>query len=442
MSNLSTPPAKSILVLSGVKGDTRRYRALHLIEQLRLCGVDARFIHLTDPTFEKVLHSQLWDMVVFQRVAYVAFLGRAVKELEKNNILMLSDFDDLIFDPSVFEFINSPDFADNIRSSLYKDTMQRIRAMLECTNAVLASTDYLAGQIRRQQKPVWVHRNAFSLKMLKISQEVCAARQPHDPRRVVIGYGSGTPTHNRDFELIQPALKKVMQKYPQVELHLIGPLDPGENWGSVSERIQRFKLVPWSKLPWLLADFDLNLAPLAMDNPFAQSKSEIKYMEAAMVGVPTLASPTDAYAYAIRSGENGFLANSQDEWVETLSALVEDASLRLRVGATAQQSVLAQYHPAARAHELIDRLEEIQQGCKGESFWKKTAPEAEQITLRTEQAVQEGGWVPEQFEIGPSYLQMGLYTLRTTGLLATIQFMWIFFRRLISPILPFNSRKK
>jgi hypothetical protein len=49
---------------------------------------------------------------------------------------------------------------------------------------------------------------------------------------------------------------------------------------------------------------DINLAPLVMDNPFAQSKSEIKYMEAALVRAPTIASPTDAYRFAIRPGEN------------------------------------------------------------------------------------------------------------------------------------------
>ncbi|MBE0696351.1 MAG: glycosyltransferase family 4 protein [Anaerolineaceae bacterium] len=437
----STHPAKSILVLSGVKGDTRRYRALHLIEQLRLCGVDARFVHLTDQNFTKVLASRSWDMVIFQRVAYVKFLGGVIEGLQKNNILMVSDFDDLIFDPSVFEYINSPDFADNIRSSLYKDTMQRIRGMLDCTQGILASTDYLAGQIRRLDKPVWVHRNAFSLKMLKISEEVRSAARIRDPRRVVIGYGSGTPTHNRDFEMIRPALKKVMLKYPQVELQLIGPLDPGDDWQGLENRIRSLKLVPWSRLPWLLADFDINLAPLVMDNPFSQSKSEIKWMEAAMVNVPTVASPTDAYAFAIRSGENGFLTNTQEEWVETLSNLVMDAELRNHVGKLALDTVLADYHPAKRAKELVDRLEDIHQSCQGKVFWSEAKPEQESITVRVQKAVNEGGWVPEQFEKGPSYFQMGLYTLRTTGFLATVQFMWIFFRRMISPIVPFNKRK-
>jgi O-antigen biosynthesis protein len=439
---LSAQPPKSILVLSGVKGDTRRYRALHLIEQLRLCGVDAQFIHLTDPRFEAVCNSRSWDMVVFQRVAWVEFLGRVIKGLEKNKILMLSDFDDLIFDPTAFEFINSPDFADNIRSSLYKDTMHRIRMMLDCTQGILASTGYLAGQIQRLGKPVWVHRNSFSLQMLNISREVRRAAQPHDPGRVIIGYGSGTPTHNRDFEMVQPALNMVLHKYPQVELHLIGPLDPGKNWNGVEDRIHRLKLVPWARLPWLLADFDINLAPLMMDNPFAQSKSEIKYMEAALVGVPTVASPTDAYAYAIRHGENGFLARTEEEWVEVLSGLVEDAQVRQQVGEKAMHTVLADYHPAARADELVERLEDIQQVCMAQSFWRGDPPTPETVQLRAQKAEIEGGWVPAQFEIGPSYIQMGLYTLRTTGVLATIQFMWIFFRRLISPILPFNRKKK
>jgi glycosyltransferase involved in cell wall biosynthesis len=49
-----------------------------------------------------------------------------------------------------------------------------------------------------------------------------------------------------------------------------------------------------------------------LDNPFSQSKSEIKFMEAALLGIPTVASPTQAFQHAIISGENGYLAAPGD----------------------------------------------------------------------------------------------------------------------------------
>lgn len=434
-------PSIDILVISGVRGDTRRYRALHLVEQMRLCGLKARFVHLTSLDFEKVLNSCSWGMVVFHRVPYRRYLGDVVDRLRKNKTVLLSDFDDLIFDPAAFQFINSPDFADTVRSSMYKETMKRIRDTLECTQGVLSSTDYLASRIHQLNKPVWVHRNAFSLEMLEISREVQSqAAIQHDSDVTVIGYASGTPTHNRDFEMIRPALKQIMQRYPQVELRIIGPLDPGDGWGEAADRISRLKLVPWRRLPWLLHDFDINLAPLMMDNPFSQSKSEIKYMEAAMVGIPTIASPTDAFRYAIRSGENGFLANTQQEWVDALSSLVEDPKLRKTMGSTALETVMVEYHPETRAMELVDRLEDIAQSLQAKPFWVRGKPTQETIRIQSQKAASEGGWVPVRYEKGPSYFQMGLFSLRTTGFVATLQYVWVFLRRMISPIIPYKQK--
>lgn len=432
----------AVLVLSGVKGDTRRYRALHLVEQLRLCGIAAEFLHLTDPNFQQIV-LQPWKIIFFHRVPYRQYMIQLIEQLNQRGTLLISDFDDLIFDPSVFQFINSPDFADSIRSNLYIETMQRIRAMLDKTHGVMSSTSYLAEQIRRLDKPVWVHRNAFSLEMLEITTRVKTAKPPtNEADKIVIGYASGTPTHNRDFEMVSPAIKRVMTLYPQVELHLLGPLDPGNDWGELRQRIQRFKLVPWRKLPELLANLDINLAPLVVDNPFAQSKSEIKYMEAGMLGIPTIASPTDAFCHAIRQGINGFTAATEDEWVAHLSALIENHSMRNEIGEAAFRTVMRAYHPETRAIQLALLLDEIVGQLQVGSFWQANLPTEDEVRSRSQQAAIEGGWAPVRYEKGPSYLQMGLFSLRTMGISVTAKYAWIFLRRILSPLIPFKSKRE
>ena len=82
-------------------------------------------------------------------------------------------------------------------------------------------------------------------------------------------------------------------------------------------------------------------------------------MEAGLVGVPTIASPTDAFAHAIRPAENGLLAGSTEEWQSWLTAWLEDPSLRLKVAENARVDVLAHFSPWARARELLTTLQEV-----------------------------------------------------------------------------------
>ena len=42
---------------------------------------------------------------------------------------------------------------------------------------------------------------------------------------VKIGYFSGSISHNENFELIKPAIKQLLTKYSNVQLHIVGILD-------------------------------------------------------------------------------------------------------------------------------------------------------------------------------------------------------------------------
>ncbi len=425
------------LLFSEVRGDTRRYRSLHLVEQIFALGLNCDFVHMADwALFEKVLQDT--DIVIFHRVAFGDHVKRLLDYFRSRNSLILFDFDDLIFDVDAFQFINSPDFADPIRVEMYLQTMRNISAMLEHSEGVLVSTNFLSDRIASLGKPVWVHRNAFSLEMLTCS-ESARVKKPDNVGKVVIGYASGTSTHNRDFELVKPALQSIMRRDPRVVLRLVGPLDPGVGWEGLESRIERQKLVPWRKLPGILAGFDINLAPLVMDNPFAQSKSEIKYMEAAMVETPTIASATDAFRYAICGGETGLLVDSPDGWQSAIEHLVQDANLRVELGQRAYQAVIKEYHPVTRATQLAKTLDEISEKLRGQPFWQGNGPDEGSILARTQSMSQSKRWLPRRYEKDPSNFELGLYSLRHRGWKTFLRQVWIFFRRLVAPVFPFKQ---
>lgn len=427
MMSLKQP---SVLILSGVRGDTRRYRTFHLYEQARLLGLECQLSHTTDASLPgKVERSNL---VILHRAAYNRQIAWLEQRVHQKGGTLVQDIDDLLFEPQAFEHIHSIDFSDPVRASLYQQEMHLYRQSVELCDAATASTEYLAGRLRQMGKPTWVHRNAASLEMLALSNRAYKNRPKKADGSLVIGYASGTATHDQDFTLVRPALQSILVRYPQAQLRLVGPVDPGTGWDGLENRIQRIKLVPWRDLPAVLAQFDINLAPLLTGNPFGQSKSEIKYMEAALVHVPTIASPTEAFQSTIQPGLTGFLASDPAEWEQALEAYITQVDKRHKMGEAAWQDVLQRYHPMQRASELAATLSAI----LGVELTNSTVS----VPLSTPQAVSPVSfWSSAQAEKSPNLLHLARYSLRYRGLPVLARQAWIYLRRLVSPLVPFRK---
>ncbi len=417
----------SILILSGVLGDTRRYRALHLAQQLRLAGVDCAVGHISDPQAAKLAADA--RLLVLQRVGDTPLAHALLDQVHRNGGAALYDTDDLIFDPQAFQWIHSPDFKMAMRRRLYQQDMLLQRALLQACDGCLVSTDYLAGLVRPVSgKPVWVHRNAANVEMAGISETFFTRRRAPDGR-VIIGYASGTPTHSRDFALAAPALRQMLRAHPQVELWVIGHLRLDDSWREFDDRVRAVPPVAWRDLPARLADLDINLAPLAQDNPFSQSKSEIKWMEAALVGVPTVASATDAFRFAIRDGGNGLLVHTDADWLPALERLL-DTDFRERLGAAARDAARAGYLPLQRARHALDLLNNAAAELNLAERWEfrpllKGSLGAYAFTAAEEKE--------------PSLWQMGMYNGRYRGAGVLFKRVIIQARRFLARWIPFKG---
>ena len=57
------------------------------------------------------------------------------------------------------------------------------------------------------------------------------------------------------------------------------------------------------------------------------------------LGIPAVMSPVGVNPEIVSDGENGFLADSEDEWFEKLSRLIESPELRSKLGKAGQKTV-------------------------------------------------------------------------------------------------------
>ena len=191
-------------------------------------------------------------------------------------------------------------------------------------DAVLVPTDDLRREAEAQGWRAFVHRDGASAVELALGQRARQCREEAAPADggVWIGLFSGTPTHDGDFAGVAEALSGVMREDPRVRLRVVGPAGLDPQLESFADRIERSPLVPWPVLPALYASVDLTIVPLDASRRFSRAKAEVKYIEAATVGVPVI-GPREDIANARLEFEDGCVAN--------LEGSVRDPALRERL---------------------------------------------------------------------------------------------------------------
>ena len=75
--------------------------------------------------------------------------------------------------------------------------------------------------------------------------------------------------------------------------------------------------------------------------------------------IATIMSPVGVNTEIIQNGENGFLADATDEWVEKISILIEDSELRKKLGAAGRQTVLDKYSVYSQRDNYIKYFNEL-----------------------------------------------------------------------------------
>ncbi len=333
----------------------KKYRIDQKVELFEKLGIETTVLSWTHQN-EIMRALQSHSFVIFYRVPAFESMDRIFDECERLHLTTLWEVDDLIFEADILRQSKTLQALDKATydgllngAALYK------RAMLKCSGAI-ASTQHLADEmIKSGAKYAYVVENALDPETIFTAESITTGRKSVEDGIVRIVYGSGTTTHNIDFLEASAAIVNVLKANKNVHFRLIGHLDLPAIFDEVQSQVERIDLCPYRDYLKVLAECDVSIAPLE-DYVFNYSKSNIKYIEAAILSIPSVCSPRPTFSRVINHGENGFLCETTEEWQNVLNELVISAELRQNIGRQAHISVYEHYSPANIAEEQVSLL--------------------------------------------------------------------------------------
>jgi glycosyltransferase involved in cell wall biosynthesis len=177
--------------------------------------------------------------------------------------------------------------------------------------------------------------------------------------QVTIGWFGGA-SHLSDLKIIREVIPDLLAKYPNLVVKICG-MFPDFLQEAKNKYPTRLQYVEWEQdvMKWeqhfASMGIDVMLAPL-IDSQFNRCKSNIKWMESAMLNIPIVASLVDPYM-CIKHKEDGFLAGKYVEWMKYVSQLIESKDLREQIGNTAHERVMKDFNMETHAKDWLDVYE-------------------------------------------------------------------------------------
>lgn len=349
-----------VLLLSryGSLGASSRVRFLQYLDYLRRNGLEVDVAPLLSNAYLQALYSgrgrlhevlvgyaarigalfraRRYDVLVIEKELFPFFPASAERLLRAVGVPYLVDYDDALFHR--YDQHGNP----LVRRVLGRkiDVVMRHAALVVAGNPYLAERARQAGARDVEIIPTVIDTDRYTV----------VSKRPEGPP--VVGW-IGTPQTSRYLWPLMPVFEQLRRQMPV-------------RFVAVGARAEDFVGTPVEAWPWseetevaAIQQFDVGIMPLD-DTPWERGKCGYKLIQCLACGVPVVASPVGVNREIVRHGDNGFLADTPEEWKQSLERLVDmEPATRVAMGRVGRAGVERWYSLQVQAPRLLEALRKV-----------------------------------------------------------------------------------
>lgn len=260
------------------------------------------------------------------------------RRMKKAGARMILDFDDAIW---------LMDVSEGNRNLRWMKRPSKTAEIASVCDMVFAGNEYLAAYAGRFNSNVKVVPTTIQTDVFRRTE----AEPPNG--QICIGW-TGSSTTLKHFGLAKGFLKRILSKYPgRIRIRMISDVPFADDELPV-------EFCRWSRETEVrdLCGIHIGIMPLP-DDDWARGKCGFKGLQYMALGIPAVMAPVGVNISIITDGENGFLADHEDEWVDKISRLVESYALRRLLGDAGRIAVEQRFSFHAQKDRYLQFFEEL-----------------------------------------------------------------------------------
>ncbi len=283
-----------------------------------------------------IIDAKSYDVVVVYREAMLWGKPWIEKQIVKQGLPLIHDFDDAIWLP-----VESETGISTFLKRILKSE-KKFDEIIKLSTHVIVGNNYLAEHARLFNKNMSVIPTAVDTDYYRPRIE-----EQHNSKITIGWIGSGSTV--KYLNLLDNVWKRLPENY---ELIIVG--------GYYSPEGMRINNIKWALDTELeqLSKFTIGIMPLP-DDEWSRGKCGLKALQYMAMGIPCVASPVGVNTEIIQDGVNGFLAKDENEWIGKITLLMQNPDLRRKLGMAGRKTVEERYSVKVWAPKYIEIIKNV-----------------------------------------------------------------------------------